>query len=194
MRPTKSPPASNDHGEDPNASRLCSYPGCDCEGTFRAPRTRDKADGFYWFCLDHVRAYNKAWDYFAGMTRDEIEKFQRDVSTWHRPTWPFGAHPGFGNGSGDMDDPFGMMGEAHANRAGGREDGRDGAAGLPLDQRRALETLNLEARASLQQIKSRYKQLVKRFHPDANGGDPAAEERLKEINQAYEFLMSCGYS
>lgn len=194
MRPTKSPPASQDHGEDPHAPRLCNYPGCECEGTFRAPRSRTKSDGFYWFCLDHVRAYNKAWDYFAGMSREQIEKFQRDVSTWHRPTWPFGGNPTFQNGLGDMDDPFGMMDDAGAKSANGREDGRDGMAGLPLDQRRALETLNLEARASLQQIKTRYKQLVKRFHPDANGGDPAAEERLKEINQAYEFLMSCGYS
>ncbi len=194
MRPRKSPPASQDHGENARTPGLCNYPGCECDGTFRAPRTRTKSDGFYWFCLDHVRAYNKAWDYFAGMTREQIEKFQRDVSTWHRPTWPLGSNPDLRNGLENMDDLFGMMGGAEAKPAGGVENGHDGPAGVPPDQRRALETLNLEARVSLQQIKTRYKQLVKRFHPDANGGDPAAEERLKEINQAYEFLMSCGYS
>ena len=59
-------------------------------------------------------------------------------------------------------------------------------------QIRALELLNLDASATLHEIKARYKELVKRFHPDANGGDRGAEERLKQVIKAYGVLRAAG--
>ena len=176
---------------------LCDHPDCLRLGEFRAPRGRTRNDGAFWFCLDHVREYNKAWDFFAGMSREDIERFQREVATWHRPTWPLGTNPYARSNHEPVDDPFDIL---RAGRNGTRHDsGQNGNGGLaaPIvspDQRRALETLELDLMANLLQIKTRYKQLVKRYHPDANGSNPASEERLREIIRAYDVLMSCGYS
>lgn len=172
--------------------RLCEHPGCEARGEFRAPRSREPDDGHYVFCLDHVRAYNAAWDFFAGMNQDEIERYQRNNATWHRPTWRFGMRPGPLNGPWVRDD-LGLLAELGLQFTLG---GTESAPARPQDpkQQRALATLDLEPTVTLQEIKTRYKELAKRYHPDANGGDKVAEERLKEVNQAYSYLLSCGYS
>lgn len=175
----------------------CDHPDCDLGGEFRAPRSRTRGDGYFWFCLDHVRQYNKAWDYFAGMDREEIEQLQREVATWHRPTWPLGTNPYARPKQAPIYDPFDILraGQGDPGTSAGHE--KNGAANVPIvspEHQRALDTLDLDATTNLQQIKTRYKQLVKRYHPDANGSDLASEERLKHIIQAYDYLMSCGYS
>ena len=179
------------------AAGLCDHPDCQRLGEFRAPRSRTPDDGVFRFCLEHVREYNKAWDFFAGMSREDIERFQREVVTWHRPTWPFGTNPYARVNHEVIDDPFDIL---RAGRNGASHDfGHNGNGGFaaPIvspEQRRALDTLELDRMTNLQQIKTRYKQLVKQYHPDANGSNPASEERLREIIQAYDVLMSCGYS
>jgi len=172
--------------------RVCDHPGCAAAGDFRAPRSRRSGDGQYWFCLAHVRDFNAGWNFFAGMSRAEIERYQQDNPTWHRPTWQFGMRSDYAAGAARWVDPLDLF----------RQDRRPAGAGkaempprpLPTAERRALAALDLPPSVTLQEIKSRYKQLVKRFHPDANGGDKAAEERLKGINQAYKYLLACGYS
>lgn len=184
--------------------RICDFPGCDLSGDYRAPKSRRPETGHFWFCLSHVRDYNAAWDFFAGMNQQEIEAYQSGNATWHRPTWHIGGgRPGAGgNGREEMPtqgwyDPLDLMGEAGLAGETGFAAGASGTAqGRPLSpaERKALADLDLEGRVTAQQIKARYKQLVKRFHPDANGGSRSAEEKLKRINQAYSYLMSCGYS
>ena len=170
----------------------CDAAGCDLEGSHRAPKSRERADGFYHFCLDHVRAYNKAWDYFAGMSQAEIERLQREVSTWHRPTWPMGQRSGAQRRDGErIDDPFDLGSETGLG-GNGSAAAEPGAARLSDKDRKSYAALDLEPSANLNQIKVRYKQLVKRFHPDANGGACSAEERLKHINEAYRHLTSRG--
>lgn len=180
--------ASTDDGRE--AARICDHPDCDLAGTFRAPRDRSLEREYYWFCLEHIRAFNKAWDYFAGMDRYEIERFQRDAVTWHRPTWPIGTNPYARAAAGEFDDPF----DFSAASAFGANGHTSAAAAPTGEEAKALSALDLEPGPSLQQIKTRYKQLVKKYHPDANGGDAAAEERLKHINRAYAYLMTCGYN
>ena len=174
-------------------TRACDHPGCAGAGAFRAPRARAPGSGSYWFCLDHVRLYNAAWDFFAGMSQAEIEAYQRDNATWHRPTWRLGTTHGEPSENTVWIDPFDFIAEAGLNgfRKGGAE---PPAAALIPEERQALAALDLEPVVTLQDIKTRYKELAKRFHPDTNGGDKAAEERLKRINQAYTFLLSCGYT
>ena len=173
--------------------RRCDHPGCGCAGDFRAPRSRAALDEFYWFCLEHVRAYNSAWDYFAGMSQHEIEDFQRSAATWHRPTWRLAAGPA---GEPRMHDPMSFFARDPAEGAAQRE--RDAAANpwAPRDaeHRQSLAVLGLDGHVTLNEIKMRYKQLVKRFHPDANPGDHGAEERFKKISAAYRYLLSCGYT
>ncbi len=172
--------------------RPCEHPACGRSGDYRAPKSRGDIRAYYWFCLDHVREYNAAWDYFAGMSQKEIEEFQHNNASWHRPTWRLGAWASKGWYGGLASNDLDFMDGA------GREPGNGKGGCAPRafkpGERQALAQLNLDWPVTLKEIKNRYKALVKRHHPDANGGDKAAEERLKTIIQAYTDLLSCGYS
>jgi hypothetical protein len=171
------------------SSRICEQMGCNEPAEHRAPKNRQSINEYYWFCLEHVQAYNRSWDYFDGMSPDEIEKYRVEAVTGHRPTWKMGQRgfsPWHPNGVHDphdfLDDSEEFGGSFGASR------------GIRYDrkQRKALAELDLDESANLQDIKMRYKQLVKRYHPDANGGDKGAEERFKSINEAYSYLVASG--
>ena len=194
------PPSKLKDFSPEQALRRCDHPGCEAQGEFRAPQSPNDLDHYFWFCLDHVRAYNATWNYFEGMSQREIERFQKSAVTWHRPTWHFGMNFGdsraseFATGSdffGLIRDDFGVFRTEDAS-----DGNHDGGRHKPVtpEERRALAELNLDSDTDLQQIKDRYKELVKKFHPDANGGSKKAEERLKAVNQAYGFLLSSGYA
>src|SRR5882672_6797989 len=91
-------------------ARLCDHPGCAAGGDFRAPRSRIELDHYFWFCLDHVRAYNAAWNYYAGMSEAEVEAEIRHDTTWQRPTWPLGSRHS-PNHAPTMRDYFGVFGD-----------------------------------------------------------------------------------
>lgn len=170
------------------AFRACDHPDCPGEGLHRAPHSREMLDSYYWFCLEHARSYNAAWDFFAGMSQSEIDEFRRADVTWHRPTWPMGPRTRLGrllNGEG-IRDLFGIFGDDGED--GAKRD-RCAAAALPAGERDALATMDLGLAATPTDIRSRFKELVKRNHPDVNGGDKAAEERLKVVISAYRMLM-----
>ena len=173
------------------AVRTCDHPGCSGEGEYRAPKARNNLNEYYWFCLDHVREYNKAWDYYAGMSPDQIENEVRNATTWQRPTWPMGY---WGAQEKFLRD--------RVVKGFGFEFGRDAGKGKAEEQAQrrqsartpeeeALAVLELTPPVDFARIKARYRELAKTHHPDANGGDRQAEERLKEINQAYNTLKAC---
>lgn len=173
----------------PHAGRRCDHPGCDGGGAYRAPKDRHTLRDYYWFCLDHVREYNRAWDFCAGMSVDEIEAMIRADIVGNRPTWPLGWAGGPRDESTiKINDPFGVFEEdlqaEAARKASARPPGPKSEADL------AMETLGLMAPVTWTTLRARYKVLVKKFHPDANGGDTAAEEKLKSINQAYTVLKN----
>jgi DnaJ-domain-containing protein 1 len=172
-------------------ARPCDAPGCAHEGEYRAPRGRDDLRSYYWFCLDHVREYNAAWNYYAGMSEAEVEAEIRADTTWQRPTWPLGSwHTEFRSRRRRVNDPYGVFeDEAEAARAQPGGGGAHRPDPARTEHEKALAVLQLDAEASTATIKTRYKELVKLHHPDANGGDRASEERLKVINQAYSTLM-----
>ena len=175
--------------------RACDHPGCAAGGEFRAPKSRLELDRYYWFCLDHVRAYNSAWNYYAGMSDGEIEAEIRHDTVWQRPSWKLGERhtPGYAE---RLRDPFGFHnGKAHHNggrHGNGRANGHGGEAAARAASARdqALAVFDLEPPFTVVRLKARYKVLVKMHHPDAHGGDKAAEERLKIINQAYATLKA----
>jgi hypothetical protein len=163
---------------------LCDHPDCRETGDFRAPRTRDTLNEYYWFCLEHVRAYNATWDFFRGMPPAEIERWRRADVVGGRPSWPLGAR-------GPRPYQFGTESLRDSIRrffAGGTEEAP--ARRILTPEEEALAVLELDPNATPAEIKAQYKKLAKRHHPDANGGDKAAEDRLKVINQAYTFLKS----
>jgi DnaJ domain len=179
----------------------CQWPGCDAPGTHRAPKGRLRASEYWQFCLEHVREYNNSYNFFAGMSDDAIARYQKEAITGHRPTWKMGSIGGQraakrgragSRSEWETDDPFSMFGEAGARWSPQARRVGEGRTVLNA-QRRALGVLGLEADAKRTDIKSRFKVLVKRHHPDANGGDRTSEERLREIIQAYNHLKSAGF-
>jgi hypothetical protein len=175
----------------------CQWRGCAAAGSHRAPRGRGHEGEYYLLCLEHVRQFNASYNYFQGMSNADIEAYQKDSVTGHRPTWKVGAnswahgtrhgmgHAGsYGRGSSD---PHGFF-SWRSQRA---DDGERRRTLRPLELK-SLESLDLSAGATRDEIKARFKQLVKRHHPDANGGDKRSEDKLREIIQAYNYLKQAG--
>ncbi|BAT59833.1 chaperone protein DnaJ [Variibacter gotjawalensis] len=187
----------------PNAPR-CGWKGCENEATHKAPKGRD-AEGQYWhFCVDHVREYNASYNYFRGMTDGDVQKYQKDSITGHRPTWKMGVNgkpaPDAANPNGpsftSAVDPLGIfheMGGAARWQAGQEKAQQREGRMMRNAERKALDQLGLEGDVSREEIKARFKMLVKRHHPDVNQGDTSSEERLREIISAYNYLKSAGF-
>lgn len=174
------------------SARPCDHPGCEAGGDFRAPKSRLELDHYYWFCLDHVRAYNVAWNYYAGMSQSEIETEIRRDTVWQRPSWRLGERHGPGP---RISDPFRFYaGNEHGSdrRASNGRDRHPGDAQARAVSAReqALAVFDIEPPFTAVRLKARYKILVKQHHPDAHGGDKQAEEKLKIINQAYATLKA----
>ncbi len=171
----------------PKSVRFCDHDRCTEHELYRAPKAPDDLHSYYWFCLKHVQAYNKSWNYYADMTADEIEAQIKFDTIWQRPTWPLGGNPGDKSGPRpeDVDDPFDLFGEERASTNGSTRGASFGTAGRELQ---AMATLGLTPPLSLSQLKSRFKELVKKLHPDANGGDKQAEDRLRLVIEAYAIL------
>lgn len=174
----------------------CQWDGCEEAGTHRAPVGRLREGEYFCFCFDHVREYNKNFNYFSGLGNEDIARFQREALTGHRPTWRMGTGGGVRNspdysqarsGSASyhnrMRDPFNFF---SSRKAEPRE------RKLKSLEAKAIETLGLGVKATGAEIKARYKELVKRHHPDANGGDRSSEERLRDVLQAYRVLKQAG--
>lgn len=166
--------------------RRCERADCREPGVCRVTRSPQALDEFIWLCQSHAAEHNRAWNYFEGWSEPEIERYRVESVTGHRPTWRLGAR-GFDWMNARVHSTFGDIDDDDLG------DGERLGEAAPGDPRRraALAKLDLGASASLHEVKMRYKQLVKRFHPDANGGDKAAEERFKEISEAYSYLKSC---
>lgn len=173
------PPSDRFYGLDrPVLVRGCDCPGCSAPGDFRAPRDRTLSS-YYFFCLEHVRDYNSRWDYFSGMTGGEIEGYIRGVATWERPTWPLGQ------AAREQQMRDAVMQEFFADEATAPV---SPSPSIPKVARDALAQLELAPPVDFVAIKAQYRTLVKRHHPDANGGSREAEEKFKTINQAFAVL------
>lgn len=180
---TRRTPRARYHAPDPDApvGRACDHPGCTLEGAYRAPKSRSTLNDYHWFCLEHVRAYNASWDFYKGMSPGQIEAQTRADTGWQRPTWPLGS---LGKQPFDetmLRDPLHLLASGRIRREAVKPT-------LPTELKESIGALGLDWPVTLDMLKRRYKELAKLHHPDANGGDRAAEERLKTINIAYATL------
>jgi hypothetical protein len=168
--------------------RICAVPNCARPAGCRVPKSRDNLTEHVFVCASHARAFNESWDFFKGMGNDDIAKFRDEAIFGHRPTWPMGkraARARMGQGPLNFHDGHAVFDEdGEAPRRPERQ--------LTRLQMISMDTLQLAHNATLIEIKARYKELVKRFHPDANGGDRGAEERLKQVIKAYGVLRASG--
>jgi hypothetical protein len=177
----------------------CGHPGCALAGLYRAPQGRGREGQYFHFCLDHVRAYNASYNYFKDMPDEAIAAYQKADLYGHRPTWRMGvngsaAHEGAKHheafADATLDDAFGLFGRRGFSE--GRGPAKETSPRLGNAARKALDTLGVEPGVDKAALKARYKELVKRLHPDANGGDRSHEDQLREIINAYNYLRMAG--
>jgi hypothetical protein len=177
---------------EPKAEKLCEWEGCDKPAKHKAPKGRGFEGQFWSYCTAHVQEYNKSYNYFAGMTDGDVSAAQKSAQTGDRPTWKLGerAHAAAGSKRGqaqEFSDPLHLFGKdaKPAQKKLGRN--------LRVNEMQALTTLGLDENAKPEDAKLKYKQLVKRLHPDANNGSRANEETLKAVIQAYDTLRASGF-
>lgn len=166
--------------EDTTPLRPCEHPGCSQSGEFPAPKSRDNLREYYYFCLDHIREYNKQWDFFKGFSQDQIYDQMKKDTQWERPTWQPSAPINIETRLRDFIRRF------------TRDNDHDAQRPPPTTrlsrEAQALDTLGLQPNADLKEVKARYRELVKRYHPDKNPDNPKALERFKIISEAYMII------
>lgn len=169
------------HGRIKDSGKPCEWPGCEDAGEFKAPRPGGAGEGPLWFCLHHVREYNANWDCFRGMSAPEIDAFRMSAHAWHRPTWKAGERPYVADL--ELRDPHHLFREpVHRPK---------GPLNRPLGarDRKALATLELDESATAADIRSAYKRLLKRYHPDT-GREKGSAKRLQQVVEAFNQLAS----
>ncbi|MAR56277.1 MAG: molecular chaperone DnaJ [Rickettsiales bacterium] len=160
-------------------TQTCAFPNCAEPGQYPAPKSPETPRDFQYFCLEHIKAFNKGWDYFKGKSQAEIERFQREAPFGDRPTW---QRDGRKPTTAELEAALGrFLGEGMQMPYI--------PPPIPQKQQLALQKLELQHPVTMDVIKKRYKELVKRWHPDRNQGDKQAEERFKEITNAYQTLL-----
>ena len=167
------------------SNRACDHAGCDQSGQYRAPKSPDQLEEYFWFCREHIREYNLKWNFFQGQTDEEFQKFLDKDRVWGRETKPFAKR-----GEEErawvrlgIEAPMEILG-ANATQNPGRTVGRK----LPPTERKALDILEARDSWTKVEIRRQYKSLVKDLHPDMNGGDRSDEDRLQEVVWAWDQL------
>ena len=188
-------PNTRFHGRVAGTGRMCAEPGCENPGEFRAPLLdrpgsgRDGPGEFRWLCLDHVRDFNAKYNFFNGMSPDEIHAAQRPYAGWEHETRAFAATGGADRPPrwADFTDPLDAIGARFRERVAAERQRQDGKP-LSGADRQALRVLGLDNDADRKALRSRYSELVRKFHPDRNGGDRSMEKALQEVIAAYQQL------
>ena len=168
--------------------KKCDSPKCNEKGEYRAPKSRVMLNEYFYFCLDHIKEYNKSWDFYKGMSVEQIENSMRSDTFWDRPSWPLK------NSFKNMFDEFNEYVEDFIKNDDDKINdtyfkNKMLDENLTLDEAKALKELDLKMPISLEKIKKNYKKLVKIFHPDVNGNNKNAEEKFKQINESYKLLL-----
>jgi hypothetical protein len=174
------------------STKPCDFPDCTEAGAYRAPKSPDLLDEFFWFCKDHVREYNLKWNFFQGTSDDDFQKFLDKDRLWERPTKPFSRKDdGRAWARLGVDDPMQLLGEK-ATQNPGKPAGAS-TRKLPPTERRALEILDCRDTMTKADIRKSYKGLIKVLHPDMNGGDRSHEEQLQEVVWAWDQIKDSRY-
>ena len=162
---------------------ICEWENCKFTGEFKAPAERDNIKNFKWLCSIHIKVFNKSWNYFEGMSQNEIENFLKSDVTWHRPTQKFGSSDNFfnilwNNALSDKFNIFDKKSSIHFNKN----------KKLCEKDKDAFKIMELDFSADWTNIQKKFKTLVKKFHPDIHSGNKEYEDKLKRITLAYSHL------
>ena len=169
--------------------RKCDKVDCNEKGEFKAPKSRLLLNEYYFFCIEHIKEYNKSWDFYKGLNVNQIESSMRDDVIWNRPSWPLKGNPY--KIIEQINSYFSENLEEFADDKNNTQYFRNKLLDekLTMEENKALSNLNLKLPLSLEKIKKNYKKLVKIFHPDVNGNNKKAEDKFKEINKSYKILL-----
>ena len=161
---------------------ICEWSNCKEVGKYKAPIERDNSKNFKWLCEEHIKLFNKKWNYFDGMSQNEIESFLKSDLTWHRPTQKFGSPDNFFNGlwNNALNDKFKIFKEERAYHFDNRK--------LCEKDKDAFRIMELEFSDDWKTVQKKFKTLVKKFHPDKHSGNKQYEDKLKRITLAYSHL------
>lgn len=184
------------HGRFESSGRPCRAPGCLEAGEFRAiGEDRPDFDGpgdYRWFCLDHIREFNSGYNWFEGMTTEEILEAQSPINGWRTETRAFSPGAAAMPRWADFEDPIDAIGARAAGMrraAGAAPESSDGARlRFTAREQEALAVMGLSPTGDRTALRRRYTELVRRYHPDRNGGDRAHENRLQRVVEAYQVL------
>ena len=175
--------------EKKNEKYICDYDACFEHGKYKAPKSRIKLDDYFFFCLKHVTEYNKSWNFYKGLTVDQIELSMRKDIIWDRPSWPL---------KGDPSNIISQLNDFISGDYSLFEKDRDFQTfpkneikyeNLTPEENKSISILGLSMPISVDEIKKKYKKLVKIFHPDVNDNNKEAEKQFKKINEAYKTLL-----
>ena len=169
--------------------KKCDSPKCNEKGEYRAPKSRVMLNEYFYFCLDHIKEYNKSWDFYKGMSVEQIENSMRNDTFWDRPSWPLkNSFKNIFDEFNEYVEDFVKNDDDKINDTYFKNKLLDES--LTIEEAKALKELDLKMPISLEKIKKNYKKLVKIFHPDVNGNNKDAEERFKKINESYKLLLN----
>lgn len=185
------PSAEDDSRARAKTERRCDHPSCDLAGDHPAPRN-DRRPGRFFFCQRHAGEYNKSFDFFDGMTEAEIAAFQAAGVYGHQRTWRFGKGPMGGAKAAHAHDPRTWRGRAFFDMGAEHPSTQNEGRERTRLQTRALDELDLPASATPAEIRERYSDYVRRFHPDSNGGDRSHEQKLARVLRAFRTLKAAG--
>ena len=175
--------------ENKSTIKICDYQNCNEIGKYRAPKSRSNLNNYYYFCLIHVKEYNKSWNFYKGLSVDEIELSIRKDILWDRPSWPLKGNPNnileqirsFLNRDYSLFEKEKDLHNFLKNKIIDQN--------LTLEEQKSMDVLGVKMPISVEKIKKAYKRLVKLFHPDVNKENKDAETLFKEVNQAYRILL-----
>ena len=179
------------------ADKDCEFEGCDSQAACSLPKSPREPRKRVWYCLVHAREHNKSWNYFDGLSDAEAKAEQEANRYGGRPTWSMGKNDRAraamnAKGPADMADAHGVFSAEAKAQMDERGHYREGKR-LTKMQIKAFDTLALQYQAPSGDIRRRYAELVRRFHPDSNGGDRSAEQQLNEVVKAHTILKKARF-
>ncbi len=164
-------------------NRKCNFPGCNIEATYKAPSSPEKLNNYIWFCFDHIKKYNKKWDFFSNMSADEIEEFIENDIIGHRKTKKMGAH------SNKYFEDASKISEAIFSSFKGFDKSTINPSLISSKYLNALAVIGIENKnVTLEEVKSKFKKIVKELHPDTVGKNKKNIEKLTKVLEAYKTL------